>query len=232
MRVPARLLDVEGRTRLRVLDAVRSSAEPVRVNELAQRLAVHPNTVRFHLDLLETAGAVERSEVRSGGRGRPTAVYSATPVSTWPGRRDPVLLGRILVDAAATGAGVDAWEAGRRWGRKHSADTGTAPASVREEIARHLDQTGFDPAEPPDSNADHGENRIALRNCAFADFLGPHQHAVCSLHAGMLEGAREAVDADHSYGVELHPLVEPFVCAVTVHARGNGNGSGSRGTQH
>lgn len=225
---------MEGRTRLRVLDAVRASADPARVNELAQRLAVHPNTVRFHLDLLEAAGAVERSEVRSGGRGRPTAVYSATPVSSWPGRRDPVLLGRILIDAAATDAGVDAWEAGRRWGRKRSAGTGTgtATASVREVIARHLDQTGFDPAETPDSNADHGESRIALRNCAFADFLSPHQQAVCALHAGMLEGAREAVDADHSYDVELQPLVEPFVCAVTVHARGDGNGSGSRGTQH
>ncbi|WP_158217810.1 helix-turn-helix transcriptional regulator [Dietzia alimentaria] len=214
---------MEGRTRLRVLDAVRASADPARVNELAQRLAVHPNTVRFHLDLLEVAGAVERSEVRSGGRGRPTAVYSATPVSSWPGHRDPVLLGRILIDAAATGAGVDAWEAGRRWGRKHSAGTGTgsgtgtdtATTFVREEIARHLDQTGFDPAEAPGADDGHC-TRFTLRNCAFADFLGVNQQAVCALHAGMLEGTRESVDTDTSYRVELLPLVEPFACAVNV----------------
>ena len=200
------------------------------MNELAQRLAVHPNTVRFHLDLLQAAGAVERSEERSGGRGRPTAIYSASPVSAWPGRRDPVLLGRIFVDAAAAGAGVDAWEAGRRWGRKRSERIGDGTESVREEIARHLEQTGFDPVQTAGSNADHGETRIALRNCAFADFLGPHQQAVCSLHAGMIEGAREAVDTHRSYGVELHPLVEPFVCAVTVRPRSSGHGAGCEGS--
>ena len=178
------------------------------------------------------AGAVERSEKRRGGRGRPTAVYSAAPVSGWPGRRDPVLLGRILIDAAAAGAEVDAWEAGRRWGRKRPAGTGAGASteSVREEIARHLEQTGFDPAEVPDSNAAHGETRIDLRNCAFADFLGPHQRAVCSLHAGMIEGAREVVDAHRSYGVELHPLVEPFVCAVTVRPRSSGHGADCEGS--
>lgn len=182
-------------------------------------LDVHPNTVRFHLDALEAAEAVVRSDRRSGGRGRPSAVYSATPMATWSGQRDPALLGRILLDAAVDDADVDPWEAGRRWGRNHSADT--TPATVREAISRQLHQTGFDPTETLGTNSDDGQTRFALHNCVFADFFGTHQQAVCALHAGMLEGIREAADADQSYSVELHPFVEPFSCSVTLRGRGD-----------
>lgn len=194
---------------------------------MAEVLAVHPNTVRFHLDLLEAAGAVERSDLRSGGRGRPSAVYSATPVTAWLGRRDPVLLCRILIDGTAgrtaEGVGVDVQEAGRRWGKERS--TGAAPGAVREAISRHLDETGFEPMEEPGADFGNGQTRIALHNCAFADLVSTHQESVCSLHAGMLEGVREAVDVDQSWVVELRPFVEPFVCGVTVRGRGDAAGS-------
>ncbi|MEU1945055.1 helix-turn-helix domain-containing protein [Streptomyces sp. NPDC059474] len=43
-----------------VLDAVRGADAPLGVTDVAGRLAVHPNTVRFHLDALVAEGRVER----------------------------------------------------------------------------------------------------------------------------------------------------------------------------
>ena len=47
--------------RREVLDAVRDATTPLGVTEVADRLAVHPNTVRLHLDALVTQGRVERT---------------------------------------------------------------------------------------------------------------------------------------------------------------------------
>lgn len=250
MSMRARLSGVEGGTRLRVLTAVRSATDPVRVDQLAQELAIHPNTVRFHLESLQAEGTVERSEQRSGGRGRPSAVYAATPAAGWLGRRDPVLLSQILIEgaenSAADGSSAQVWEAGRRWGRERAAggDSGAGAGAaadadsgaVREAILRHLEETGFEPgaersdaedtggSEGPGASGDSGRTRIPLLNCAFADLADTHRDSVCSLHAGMLEGVRQAVDADGWWDVELHPFVTPSVCEVIVCCRSGAAG--------
>ncbi|KAA0918934.1 helix-turn-helix domain-containing protein [Dietzia sp. ANT_WB102] len=221
MRIPARISGVEGRTRLRVLAAVRSAAGPMRVDELAEQLALHPNTVRFHLETLQSDGTVERSEQHHGGRGRPSAVYTATAQPGSLGHRDPVLLSRILVEGAesraADGDHSEVWEAGRRWGEKRCLGAGSS--DIHEAIARHLDQTGFAPgaARPDDDGS--GRTRISLLNCAFADLADTQQASVCALHAGMLEGVRQAVDTHAAWDVELRPFVTPSVCEVTICCR-------------
>ena len=42
--------DTEKPRRAAVLEALRSSNDPLGVTELAERLEIHPNTVRFHRD--------------------------------------------------------------------------------------------------------------------------------------------------------------------------------------
>ena len=217
---------MEGATRLRVLAAVRAADAPIRVDELADHLALHPNTVRFHLDTLVAGGAVERSEQRRGGRGRPSAVYSPSDATVWVGPRDPVMLSRILLDGIDADAGetahAAAWEAGRRWGAgravgERGSDPG--PVGVYEAICRHLRRTGFDP-DPDGGIAERrSSGRVMLRNCAFADLADTHQRAICEVHAGMLEGVRQAVDTADQWTVELQPFVRPSVCAVTVQSR-------------
>lgn len=206
----------------------------MRVDQLAEELAIHPNTVRFHLETLEADGAVERTEQRSGGRGRPSAVYAAAPAATGTDRRDPVLLSRILIEGAASraanGARAEVWEAGRRWGKEQPADADPGhdadprddadPGAVREVILRHLEETGFEPGAQRGEDDGSGRVRIPLFNCPFADLVDSHQESVCALHAGMLEGVRQAVDPDHSWNVELRPFVTPSVCEVTVCGQG------------
>ena len=59
--------------RQQVLDAIQRAAEPVSVSELADRVGVHPNTVRFHLEALVGDGMVERVPDTPSGPGRPVA---------------------------------------------------------------------------------------------------------------------------------------------------------------
>ena len=62
------------RTRGRLLALLREGSWTV--DDLADQLGLTDNAVRFHLDALENAGAVEKSGVRRLGVGQPAALYS------------------------------------------------------------------------------------------------------------------------------------------------------------
>jgi predicted ArsR family transcriptional regulator len=58
---PERLLVPEdtsplGRSRADVLDMLRAADGPIGVREVAERMGLHPNTARFHLEALTEAG--------------------------------------------------------------------------------------------------------------------------------------------------------------------------------
>jgi predicted ArsR family transcriptional regulator len=64
-------------TRGRLLSLLREGARTV--DDLAERLEVTDNAVRFHLDALERAGTVRKEGVRRiGGVGQPASLYSLT----------------------------------------------------------------------------------------------------------------------------------------------------------
>ena len=66
-------------TRGRVLSLLREGKWTV--DDLAARLGLTDNAVRFHLDALERAGTVEKGALRrSGGAGQPAVLYSLTTV--------------------------------------------------------------------------------------------------------------------------------------------------------
>lgn len=62
------------RTRGRLLTLLREGSWTV--DDLADHLGLTDNAVRFHLDALEKAGAVEKSGVRRLGVGQPAVLYS------------------------------------------------------------------------------------------------------------------------------------------------------------
>ena len=64
---------------------LRESASPMSIGEIAGRLDVHPNTVRFHLDALAGQGQVERLDTAPAGPGRPPLVFRA-PAQDGSGR--------------------------------------------------------------------------------------------------------------------------------------------------
>nr|BFD81300.1 helix-turn-helix domain-containing protein [Streptomyces sp. Xyl84] len=114
--------------RREVLDMLRSAPGPLGAVEAAERIGVHPNTVRFHLDALVAEGLAERraedmdgSGRRRPGPGRPRTVYAARPGMDRDGARGYGLLARMLLgELASRGpeARTAAVETGRSWGRR------------------------------------------------------------------------------------------------------------------
>ena len=64
-------------TRARLLALLRESAWTV--DDLAERLSLTDNAVRFHMDALEKLGTVRKDGVRRIGVGQPATVYSLSP---------------------------------------------------------------------------------------------------------------------------------------------------------
>ena len=65
---------IADRTRARLLTLLREGSWTV--DDLANRLGLTDNAVRFHLDALEAAGSVEKNGVRRVGVGQPAVLYS------------------------------------------------------------------------------------------------------------------------------------------------------------
>jgi predicted ArsR family transcriptional regulator len=195
-----------------VLAALRTSKTPMRIDEIAADLGIHPNTVRFHLDALVGDGQVTRMQTGPSGPGRPALRFQASRRMDPRGPRHYELLADIL--AASVAAGLDpvatATTAGRAWGERLHAPAETSPMSERRSISRlvHLlDGLGFAP-EPR-------TRQIALRNCPFLDLVQSQPEVVCSVHLGLMQGAMTAMRAPVTIG-RLDAFAEPDMCVAHI----------------
>ncbi|MGH9038028.1 MAG: helix-turn-helix domain-containing protein, partial [Acidimicrobiia bacterium] len=97
------------------------SPSPCSAGDLAERLGLHPNTVRPHLDRMREAGLVEVETVHRGTVGRPQLRYSLSAGAPGLGLDPPghtLLAGLLAALAEAQGAdGARAAGLGRRWGQ-------------------------------------------------------------------------------------------------------------------
>jgi len=209
--------------RLSVLDAVRDAGAPVGITELAERLGVHPNTVRFHLDALVAQGRVERTVEQPSGPGRPRTVHTVRQGMDRGGARHYRLLARMLVSRlASTGpadqAAAEATDAGRAWGRDlverfPPSHRPTARESV-ERVAAMLDDLGFAPRLDGDGDGDaDGPAAIRLRHCPFLELAEEYGRVVCPLHLGLMQGAFAELGAPVA-AHRLEPFAEPDTCVA------------------
>ncbi|MEU4291655.1 helix-turn-helix domain-containing protein [Kribbella sp. NPDC026596] len=197
-----------------LLDALRGSDAPLGVTELADRLDVHPNTVRFHLDALATQGLIDRRLEEPTGRGRPRTVYTPHPGMDRGGRRQYDLLAKILLGQLSTSpdAGAAAEAAGRNWGGylvEHippSRQPGVAEATQR--LSAMMTDLGFAPE--PDSES---TGRIRLRHCPFLELAEEYSSTLCPLHLGLMRGALTEIRAPIA-ATSLEPFAEPDACIV------------------
>ena len=102
-----------------VLRLLRASADTMSILAIADALGVHPNTVRFHLDVLVRDGQVEQAAPGRKGPGRPPLMFQAVRQMDRGGTRQYRLLAEILGTAIAAErhSGDKARAAGRAWGR-------------------------------------------------------------------------------------------------------------------
>ena len=201
-----------------VLRAVRASRSPMSVNELATKLDVHANTVRFHLRSLEQAGDVVRSRADAvSGPGRPSIAYQAVP-DRIPGPQRADLLAHILLDDLVSDNDSlhRAREAGKRWGRREASRRqdgreGTDQGEAIEALVELLEKSGFSP-----STADaHRPNTVDLLHCPLKEFVADQGGAACAVHEGMMRGFLEETRAGISVQ-SLEPFAEPGLCRTTL----------------
>jgi predicted ArsR family transcriptional regulator len=194
------------RQRRAILEALTSSRDGLDTNQLAERLELHPNTIRWHLGLLTDAGFVEETPERRRGRGRPSIVHRLTGEGIANGRDDYRLLATMLTDVVVGDRDGEAraYEAGRRWGRHlRQAEPGGT-------IAELLDQEGF-------AAEQHGD-RLEMRRCPFYELAENSPQVICTLHHGIVDGALEEAGSEQTVE-RLDPFVEPGLCVAHLRAR-------------
>lgn len=144
---------LSGVSRVAVLEALRTSAEPLDVQAIADAVGLHPNTVRSHLDQLVDAGLAARAAQLRTTPGRPRLLFRAVPPSTDVEVEGSYrMLARVLASSIDSRArhtddpapGSVAAEAGRRWGHQSIADGSDQAmrSQDRQEPDDHLDAVG------------------------------------------------------------------------------------------
>ncbi|AYN38148.1 ArsR family transcriptional regulator [Streptomyces dangxiongensis] len=209
----------ESPRRREALDVLRAAPSPLGVAETAERMGLHPNTVRFHLDGLVADGLVERRTEAPVGPGRPRTVYTARPGMDRGGPRDYRLLARMLLSRWAAAdpaeARAEAMETGRAWGRSlvdplPPHEPPTAERSVARLVAL-LDGLGFAPRVEGGGEPGRPARRIRLRHCPFLELAEERSDLVCPLHLGLMQGALTRLGAPLT-ATALEPFAEPESC--------------------
>jgi predicted ArsR family transcriptional regulator len=192
------------------------------VHEVAQRMGLHPNTARFHLEALTEAGLAVRETEDRETPGRPRIGYRAAADGP-AGRRRYRLLAEMLTSLVAgtmPEPGRAAEAAGREWGAYLTEQPPPYQKPSAEEAIGKLTaimaELGFSPQAVPGDGA--GQYRLCLRQCPFREVAQHHQDVICSLHLGLMRGVltrmRAPVSADR-----LDPFVEPSLCVAQLTSR-------------
>jgi predicted ArsR family transcriptional regulator len=194
------------RQRRMILELLTSRRDGLDTNQLAERLDLHPNTIRWHLGQLTDAGLIQSTPNRRRGRGRPSSVYRLTGEGVAHGRDEYRLLATMLTDVVAADADgkARAYEAGLHWGRH------LQQADPEASLSQILDQEGF--------AAEQHDDQIEMRRCPFYALAENSPQVICSLHQGIIDGALS--EAGSKQTVErLDSFLEPSLCVARLRPR-------------
>jgi predicted ArsR family transcriptional regulator len=152
--------------------------------ELAERVGLHPNGVRLHLEQLRAAGLVERERNRQK-RGRPRDSWTVAPAAQ-PGGEPPSAyadLVRWLARAMPTGPRRlrDLENAGRAIGQELAAASGPPEEALETTLAA----LGF---QPRLERGGEGELTFCLGNCPYRAAVRENPELICTLHRGLTRG--------------------------------------------
>lgn len=182
---------------------------------IAELLDVHPNTVRFHLDILVSAGRVEQVAPERKGPGRPALMFRATRRMDPGGPRHYGILAEILTTVLAgdADAAARALAAGRGWGLQRkppgpAASAGPDAEESIEQLVGLLDELGFAPER-------RNDEQLGLRHCPFLEVAESEKEIICPIHLGIMQGALEAWAAPVTID-RLEPFVEPDLCLADI----------------
>ncbi|HZR92162.1 MAG TPA: helix-turn-helix domain-containing protein [Gaiellaceae bacterium] len=193
---------------------------PLGARELAERVGLHVNTVRVHLNALADAGFVSAETLPPQGRGRPRLAYRTTAAAEDEGGRRYRLLAEILTALVARLESEPSQleEAGEAWGR-YLVDSPPPHARLEdgqavERLVALLSEIGFRPELEPRAN----RRRILMRACPFLELARSHPDVICPIHLGLIRGALAELGAT-TRATKLEPFVRPNLCVARLAAR-------------
>ena len=140
-------------SRVRLLEAIRAEG-PLEAEQLAERVGLHLNTVRAHLNVLREAGLVGIRSLPSAGPGRPRLAFAATDMVADEGHPGAfrLLAGILTASFQERHDGPErATSAGRAAGRQLAKRPYPQPLGVtdrRATVVALLDRFGFAPRPP------------------------------------------------------------------------------------
>jgi predicted ArsR family transcriptional regulator len=204
--------------RSQIAAELEASPEGLDVRQLAERLELHANTIRWHLGILADAGLVSSRTAERSAPGRPRILYSLMPGAEVAGRDEYRLLATILTATLASrddGSGQAA-SAGRIWGRYLVATpppgTRVSDEQAAERVAELLDEQGFAPRVE--------DGTLCMYRCPFAELATTHPEIVCTLHRGLIDGALEELGTSLET-IELEVFPRPDRCVAHLGRRSN-----------
>ena len=201
-------------------------------HDLADHLALHVTTVRFHLDQLVAGGLLTAHFEHRTGAGRPRKLYAVATGSleSVPSEESFRMLSELLVESFRTGPDgrqLTPEEAGARWGGER-ADREQLDTSTREpartagqwlgKIGLMVDLLREWGYVPEVSTTGGGRTaRVSLYDCPFLDLAEANTAVVCGIHRGLIRGVMQSL-GEESTQVGLTPFVAPKLCVAAVTA--------------
>ena len=204
-------------TRYAMYEELARSTAALSASDLAERLGIHANTVRLHLERLREAGLVDVEAVHRGTVG-------PSPAPLLPERRRA----RARVRPAGPRAPRRparrprrADRCRRRRRRRHRpglGDRGRRPHPFPQLRSARWRPSSPSSASSPRSRSDGGSDertaRIEFLHCPFRELAEAYPELVCNLHRGLCEGVVDAVGGGTVD--EFATLYDPEPCHVTV----------------
>jgi len=213
-------------TRRAVYLFARERETGVTAAQVAEKIDVHPNVARHHLDKLAAGGYLEISVEKVGakGAGRPSKHYKAVADAQleFPVRSDDLvltLLGKTLAALPPDQAARMAEEVGQQYGKAMAAglqgdDLNAGHRSLRsalQAVADALTAHGFAAHTDQRSN----QLRIVNNHCPFGEVAIEHP-VICAVDRGMVKGMLGAIYGDTSPSLSASLPKGDTFCATEV----------------
>ena len=205
--------------------------------EIATRVGLHPNTVRFHLAALINQGLVTQQSENRDSRGRPRILYRVVPSRLYEGRHNYQLLAQVLVSYVTQANGqsrrrsltavADHW--GRRLAQQIS-PLARAQTPSTQLLVDALERVGFAPEVQRTKNSID----ILTHHCPFREAAEQNCMVVCAIHLGLMQGLIKGLKAPLTV-TRLEPFVRSDLCVseltiVREPPKGDRLGNDSRGS--
>jgi predicted ArsR family transcriptional regulator len=208
--------------RARIVDELEGHPAGLDARELARVLGVHPNTVRWHLEVLADAGLIASHPDRRTARGRPRIIFTLTDRGEPDNYR---LLATMLMStlSALPDAADRIYNAGRAWGRYLLPRLQPGPPPSRRQttqlVANLLSREGFRPEVTQDE--------IRMHGCPFRELAQHGDALVCTFHRGLIAGALAELGDDVRLR-RLDAFVAPQLCIARLTRGGESSDADNR----